>query len=170
MEHPSTHQELHHEIFGSVLDRTEMTPYLLLPAKDYQTALKQAAKMMGNRGFDIIGDDELQDSEKQRALHYIEGAYGYFFNWMFPFVSQQFDGLLALNSAGANAYAQCQQSIAQITSVRTMPNSIDWSMKIRAICFCSLHRPSIRPCSTVIRAKTGLYLRLGSKWPAPCLK
>lgn len=117
MEHPSTNQELHHEIFGSILDRTEMTPFLLLPAKDYQTAFKQAAKMMGNRGFDMIGDDDLLDSEKQRALHYIECAYSYFFNWMFPFVSRQLDGLLDLNSAGADVYAQCRQSITQIISV-----------------------------------------------------
>ncbi|MGE5301262.1 MAG: hypothetical protein ACM3MB_09935, partial [Acidobacteriota bacterium] len=46
--------ELHHEIFGSILDRSEMTPFLLLPATDYETALAQASKMMGNRGFDIL--------------------------------------------------------------------------------------------------------------------
>ncbi len=48
-------QELYHEIFGSVLDRTEMTPYLLLPAADFSHALKQVTKMMRNRGFDTIG-------------------------------------------------------------------------------------------------------------------
>ena len=35
--------ELHHEIFGSILDRTEMTPFLLLPAKDYAAALASTA-------------------------------------------------------------------------------------------------------------------------------
>ena len=28
----SASQELHHEIFGSILDRAELSPYLLLPA------------------------------------------------------------------------------------------------------------------------------------------
>lgn len=117
MEPLSTRQELHHEIFGSVLDRTEMTPYLLLSAKDYPTALKQAVKMMGNRGFDITGDDELQDSEKARAQGYIEHAYRYFFNCMFPFVSQQLNGLLALNSANAELYDRCLQNIEQIITI-----------------------------------------------------
>ena len=53
MEPRSSSQELHHVIFGSILDRTEMSPYLLLSADNYQTALKQATKMMNNRGFDI---------------------------------------------------------------------------------------------------------------------
>ena len=54
MEPKSFSQELQHQIFGSILDRTEMSPYLLLATENYQTALKQAAKMMSNRGFDII--------------------------------------------------------------------------------------------------------------------
>ena len=72
-------QELHHEIFGSVLDRTEMTPYLLLNADNYNVALRQATKMMGNRGFDTLGDADLQESEKERAQNYIEQVYKYFF-------------------------------------------------------------------------------------------
>src|SRR5512135_3244376 len=51
IEHASTKQELHHEIFGSVLDRTEMTPFLLLRTGNYEEALSQATTMMGNRGF-----------------------------------------------------------------------------------------------------------------------
>ncbi|MBF0567658.1 MAG: hypothetical protein HQK95_02205 [Nitrospirae bacterium] len=54
-------QELYHSIFGSILDRTEMTPYLMLHAYDYKTALSQATKMMGNRGFDIKGGDAPQN-------------------------------------------------------------------------------------------------------------
>ena len=46
--------ELYHEIFGSILDRTEMTPYLLLRSATYQVALRQATRMMGNRGFDTL--------------------------------------------------------------------------------------------------------------------
>ena len=52
----SASQELHHEIFGSILDRAELSPYLLLLADNYQTALKQATKMMNNRGFDVTKD------------------------------------------------------------------------------------------------------------------
>jgi hypothetical protein len=36
-------QELLHEIFGSILDRTEMTPFLLLPATDYASSQWQDA-------------------------------------------------------------------------------------------------------------------------------
>ena len=69
MEKTPTDQELHHEIFGSILDRTEMTPFLLLPARDYTTSLKQAAKMMANRGFDLHDGDELpvENHEAQPA-------------------------------------------------------------------------------------------------------
>jgi hypothetical protein len=33
-------QELHHAIFGSILDQTEMTPFLLQPATDYFTSIR----------------------------------------------------------------------------------------------------------------------------------
>ncbi|MDD1626712.1 MAG: hypothetical protein LUQ26_04440, partial [Methylococcaceae bacterium] len=75
MEPRSSSQELHHEIFGSILDRVEMTPYLLLSANNYQTALRQATKMMNNRGFDIIGNVELQESEQKRAKIYVNRTY-----------------------------------------------------------------------------------------------
>ena len=52
MENAAANQELYHEIFGSILDRTEMTPFLLLPARDYQSSLTQATRMMANRGFE----------------------------------------------------------------------------------------------------------------------
>jgi len=68
-------QELHHEIFGSILDRTEMTPFRLLPARDHATAIRQATRMMANRGFDTLGD-QLATSEGERAAHYIRRAYG----------------------------------------------------------------------------------------------
>ena len=66
MEKTPTDQELHHEIFGSILDRTEMTPFLLLPARDYATSLMQAAKMMTNRGFDAQGGGELPGGGRAR--------------------------------------------------------------------------------------------------------
>ncbi len=109
--------ELHHEIFGSILDRTEMTPFLLLPAKDYATALTQAARIMGNRGFDVINSTELQESEKERANSYIVRVYRYFLDWLFPFVRKQLQGLAALQSANAALYGQSLNAIAEIESV-----------------------------------------------------
>jgi len=67
MKDTSSAQELHHEIFGSVLDKSEMTPYLLREAGNYEKALRQAAKMMGNRGFDMFGSNELPESEKNQG-------------------------------------------------------------------------------------------------------
>ena len=116
MEHTSSGHELHHEIFGSILERTEMTPFLLLPAVNYETALRQATKMMGNRGFDTL-DDELQESERERAQKYIEQVYKYFFNSMFPFVKQQLEGLSALQSGSAGLYQNCLQAISEVESV-----------------------------------------------------
>ncbi len=115
-EHMSSGAELYHEIFGSILERTEMTPFLLLPAVNYETALRQATRMMGNRGFDTL-DDELQESEKERAQQYIEQVYKYFFNSMFPFVKHQLKGLSALHSGNSSLYRDCLQTIGEIESV-----------------------------------------------------
>ena len=101
MHHTSSGQELHHEIFGSILDRTEMTPFLLLTAGNYETALQQATKMLGNRGFDTP-DNTLQESERERARTYIEQAYRYFLNWLFPFSKNQLERLAALHSANSD--------------------------------------------------------------------
>ena len=117
MEQRSSSQELHHEIFGSILDRTEMSPYLLLSAENYQTALKQASKMMSNRGFDMIGNGELQESEQERAKNYVNRTYKYFFNWMFPFVKTQLNGLLALDSINADLYRNSLQAIGRVESI-----------------------------------------------------
>lgn len=117
MDHTPSSQELHHEIFGSILDRTEMTPFLLLPARGYATALSQAAKMMGNRGFDILGTAEPQESEKERANGYIERVYRYFLDWLFPFVRNQLEGLAALQSANAGLYRHFLHAIGEIESV-----------------------------------------------------
>ncbi len=110
-------QELYHDILGSILDREEMTPYLLQRVKNYEAALKQATKMMGNRGFDTVRNDELQDSERRRALNYIERVYGYFFEWMFPFVKNQLEALIALNSSNAGLYSRCRRAIEDIEVV-----------------------------------------------------
>ena len=117
MEQQSSSQELHHQIFGSILDKTGMSPYLLLSADNYQTALKQASKMMNNRGFDLIGNGELPKSEHERAKNYITRTYKYFFNLMFPFVKAQLNGLLALNSSNADLYRKSLQAIVQVESI-----------------------------------------------------
>jgi uncharacterized protein (TIGR04562 family) len=117
MDNIPSSQELHHEIFGSILDRTEMTPFLLRPARDYATALSQAARMMSNRGFDILGDAELQESEKERANSYIERVHRYFLDWLFPFVRKQLEGLAALQSANAAFYRHCLHAIGEIEAV-----------------------------------------------------
>jgi len=114
MDTNTSRNELHHEIFGSILDRAEMTPFLLLPARDYTTALSQAAKMMSNRGFDILGDSELQESEKDRANQYIQRVYRYFLDWLFPFMKVQLEDLLALQSDNANLYGDCLHALKEI--------------------------------------------------------
>jgi uncharacterized protein (TIGR04562 family) len=114
---PAVNRELHHEIFGSILDRGEMAPFLLLRATGYESARSQAAKMMGNRGFDVLGNNELQESERQRALAYVEQVYNYFFNWMIPFFRNQAEGLAALNSANALLYRDCLRAVGKTESV-----------------------------------------------------
>ena len=116
MQHRSASQELHHEIFGSILDRSDLSPYLLLSADNYSTALKQATKMMSNRGFDVVGNGELQESEKKRALVYVERTYRYFLKWLFPFVKRQLEALISLESSNLALY---QQSLAAIKQVET---------------------------------------------------
>jgi uncharacterized protein (TIGR04562 family) len=116
MKHISAGQELHHEIFGSILERTEMTPFLLLPAVNYETALGQATKMMGNRGFDTL-DGALQESERERAQQYIEQVHNYFFKWMFPFLKYQLERLSSLRSSNAGLYQNCLQAISEVESV-----------------------------------------------------
>lgn len=110
-------QELYHEIFGSILDRTEMSPYLLLRAGGYKAALKQATKMMGNRGFDTRGGGELRDSEKGRALQYVDQACRYFAHWMFPFCRDHFEKLVSLKSDNAGLYAEYLKTVGGLEKV-----------------------------------------------------
>ena len=117
MENTTADQELHHEIFGSILDRTEMTPFLLLPARDYPSSLKQATRMMANRGFDTLGSDELQESERVRAANYIKRAYAYFFDGLFPFVTEQLEMLVGLLSPNVDLYRTNLKAINATASV-----------------------------------------------------
>jgi uncharacterized protein (TIGR04562 family) len=110
-------QELHHEIFGSILDRTEMAPYLLLRARNYVAALNQVTKMLGNRGFDTLGSDELRKSEKERAQEYVKRVYKYFLDWLFPFVKNQLEGLVTVTSRNGALYDRCLRTIEEIVSI-----------------------------------------------------
>ncbi len=114
MEHKLSNQELYHDIFGSILDRGEMTPYLLLSATEYETAIKQAAKMMGNRGFDTFGGEELEESERIRAYKYIVQVHQYCFNYIFPFLKSQLEELKSLNSDNHSLYLDCYNDIREI--------------------------------------------------------
>ncbi|MBF0458448.1 MAG: hypothetical protein HQK99_11205 [Nitrospirae bacterium] len=110
----SNKHELYHSIFGSILDRTEMTPYLMLSAYDYKTALSQATKMMGNRGFDVKGGDELSEGESNRAKRYVNIALGYCRNYAFPFLTEQLATLIRLNSPALPYYKNVNNAIGGI--------------------------------------------------------
>jgi len=114
MKDTSSAQELHHEIFGSVLDKSEMTPYLLREAGNYEKALRQAAKMMGNRGFDMFGSNELPESEKIRAQNYVRQVFKYCLNSMLPFLKDHLQRLSELNSVNHGRYRNCLQAIGDI--------------------------------------------------------
>jgi uncharacterized protein (TIGR04562 family) len=113
LENISTGHELQHELFGSVLDRSEMTPFLLLRTEGYEAALDQATRIMGNRGFDTPGN-RLPQSERSRAEKYIAEVYKYFFEWMLPFAGAQLEQLIELNSPNHNLYLNCLRSINNI--------------------------------------------------------
>jgi uncharacterized protein (TIGR04562 family) len=110
----SPRHELYHEIFGSILDRTEMTPYLFLRSGAYRVALRQATRMMGNRGFDTQGTDELRPREKARAQEYVRQVRRYFLDWLLPFVRKQLAELAALKSSNRGHYRACQQAIDKL--------------------------------------------------------
>jgi uncharacterized protein (TIGR04562 family) len=122
MKKAQSQQELYHEIFGSVLDRTGMSPYLLLKTTGYRSALKQATKMMGNRGFDTYGGEKLEEGEKMRARKYIDNAYRYCFVHMFPFLKEQLSNLMNLGSENHKQYENCLRSINKIEDMLNNPN------------------------------------------------
>lgn len=113
-------QELHHEIFGSILDRTEMTPFLLLRARDYTSARNQATKMMANRGFETLGG-ELSDSERERAARYVRSAYATIFGGLLPPVMKQLEDLASLHSSNEGLYRRCLGALAAAQGVLQAP-------------------------------------------------
>ena len=100
----SIQDELYHEIFGSILDRTKLTPYLLKRSDGYEPALRQATFMMGNRGFDISGVEGLRESEKERAQVYVRQVRSYYEGWLFPFVRGQLEQLACQGSPLGDIY------------------------------------------------------------------
>lgn len=113
-------QELYHEIFGSILDRAEMTPYLLRNCANYSVALARATSMMGNRGFDV-GGGELPVSEKERAADYVDQATAYLRDSLFPFVEKHLGQLAATGSAQAGLYRESATAVRRLG--RTLSDS-----------------------------------------------
>lgn len=106
-------QELYHEIFGSILDRKEMTPYLLRSCGGYASALRQTNRMMANRGFDLI-DGEIDERELGRASEYVQQAVSYLGKVLLPFIERQFVDLAGLDSPHGQLYAESAASIRGI--------------------------------------------------------
>jgi len=106
-------QELYHEIFGSILDRREMTPYLLRNCAGYAQAIERATRMLANRGFDVI-NGELRPGERERAFAYARQAVAYLTGWIIPFVSVQLRELAALGSPQKPLYLKLLDSIEEI--------------------------------------------------------
>ena len=114
MSDKSSSTELHHEIFGSTLDRSEMTPYLLLSADNYSKALLQSTQMMKNRGFDVVDGYGLLDSERDRAAGYIAQSCDYFSERLLPTVKSQLEQLALQNSANGQLYRSNINAILQV--------------------------------------------------------
>jgi uncharacterized protein (TIGR04562 family) len=106
--------ELYHEIFGSILDRSEMTPYLFLRASKYTIALQQATRMLGNRGFDTGGARGLRGRERARAEGYVLEVGRYLGDWLLPFIEQQLAALAGLGSANRKTYRACLAVLASL--------------------------------------------------------
>lgn len=119
--------ELYHEIFGSVLDRSELTPYLLRDCEDYSTALGRASLMMGNRGFTIAGGEPAY-GELERAARYVDGAVAYLLGFLIPSVIDQLAALCRLRSVQAALYAH---AIDELNAILALMASGDLATLIR---------------------------------------
>lgn len=111
--------ELYHEIFGSVLDRIDLNPYLLRNCSNYSESLSRVSLMMGNRGFFIINGD-LAVGELERASGYVSQALSFMFEWLFPMVKNQMSSLLTLNyssSVEQERKKSYQKAIREINSI-----------------------------------------------------
>jgi uncharacterized protein (TIGR04552 family) len=122
MNETATDQELHHEIFGSILDRTEMTPFLLVPARDYATAFRQVTMMMINRGFDASKTGEIGQGERERAAGYVRSAYASILDGLLPSVTKQLSDLRALRSPNEGLYRDCIEALDAAAAVIRDPS------------------------------------------------
>lgn len=120
-------QELYHEIFGSILDRREMTPYLLRNCENYPSAIKKTNLMLANRGFDLI-DGELCPLERERVLSYAEQAFTYYTQVLFPSLDRQLQSLAALNSRQRQLYVD---TISRLSTIRAVMASRSFLAFIR---------------------------------------
>jgi uncharacterized protein (TIGR04562 family) len=109
-------QELFHDIFGSVLDRTELTPYLLRNCGQYETSLRGASLMLGNRGF-IISGNELASGELARAAAYVSAAIEYLTGTLFPTLRTH---LCALSRLGTERKKRYDGAIARIDEISSL--------------------------------------------------
>jgi uncharacterized protein (TIGR04562 family) len=98
-----------------------MTPYLLLRAGGYRVALGQATRMLGNRGFDTLGGDDLAPCEKQRAQAYVEEVRRFFLDWLLPFVEGQLGRLAVLRSANRAHYRTGLRAVGALRAVLADP-------------------------------------------------
>jgi len=119
--------ELFHEIFGSVLDREGLTPYLLRNCGDYDTALRKATLMMGNRGFSVV-DGELGEGEKERASSYVRQSVKYMMGSLFSSLSVQLAELTMIGSPQGTIYEKALgdiRSLQELLSGSTFAELID---------------------------------------------
>lgn len=98
-------QELYHDIFGSVLDRSELTPYLLRNCGSYDISLARASLMMANRGF-AVDNGKPAAGELERAAAYAAQATGYITEYLAPTVERHLADLSALGPAQAERWKQ----------------------------------------------------------------
>ncbi len=117
----SERPELYHEVFGSVLDRTEMVPYLLLRARTYEQALAQVSLMLKNRGFDVSDAHHLRPSERRRAKAYVRRALGYLKGWVLPCLEVQFTALVPLASHNRALYGSALRSLTEVRNLLHAP-------------------------------------------------
>ena len=109
-------QELYHEIFGSVLDRKELTPYLLRNCSGYDDAMRGATTMMANRGF-IVDGGKIAPGELDRAGLYVSEAIGYLADSLLPSVSGQLAQLSRLSSHLRPVYGRALADIRDIDAL-----------------------------------------------------
>lgn len=112
-------QELYHEIFGSILDRSDMTPYLLRNCGGYEEAVCRSNKMLANRGFDLDGA-ELSRGELERARGYVNHAVSFILRWLLPSLNRQLLDLVRLDSPSAGNYEAAIESLGKIRELLTI--------------------------------------------------